>query len=97
MKREVPDGAVVKFTHRREYDDIPFVAKPQGGVTTCTLILPGGAEVFGHAQCNSKENFSKRIGRDVSLGRALKQAEQEHPELFKAKQEVEDERAIRSQ
>lgn len=95
MKREVPEGAVVKFQHRREKT---FKGKrlgelrtldAKGGTTSCVLILPGGVEIYGTAQCNSKENYNKRIGRDVSLGRALALAEKEHPELFtKQKQEV---------
>jgi len=87
-KRQVPEGAVVKFQHRRERSFKGTVLEAKGGVTSCVLILPGGVEVYGTAQCNSKENYSKRLGRDISLGRALAQAEKEHPELFKAKQEV---------
>jgi hypothetical protein len=93
-KRQLPEGAVVKFRHRRERSkpkgqvpemgELPTLAA-KGGVTSCVLILPGGVEIYGTAQCNSKENYSKRLGRDISLGRALAQAEKEHPELFKTK------------
>lgn len=44
---------------------------PRGGMTFCTVILPDGTEVHGTAECSHKDNFSKKIGRDISLGRAL--------------------------
>ena len=95
MKRQVPDGAVVKFHHRRVYDDrTVLVVEPRGGTTICRLEIPDEEAIEATARCNSKENYCKRIGRDVSLGRALLLAEKMYPDLFK--QEVKDERAVRS-
>lgn len=45
---------------------------PQGGTTTCRLVSEDGAVVAeGVAVCSRRDNYCKRLGRDVSLGRAL--------------------------
>jgi len=98
VKRELPEGAKVKFHHGRRVDGDwgTFFRKkenwgcwdperttdghrthtsdeisPYGGTTTCLITLPDGTEVSGAAACSNKDNFSKKIGRDISLGRAL--------------------------
>jgi hypothetical protein len=87
----VPDGAKVKYRHNREHvvrhvdgnmEPIPFPL-PRGGSTKCLLALPNGQEIVGEARCSTRDNYSKRLGRDISLGRALAQAERQYPELFK--------------
>lgn len=70
MKRELPEGARVKFRHERVLDDVAMV-KPRGGKTTATIVLSDGTEVTGESLCSKKDNYSKRLGRDISLGRAL--------------------------
>jgi hypothetical protein len=47
----------------------------RGGVTVCNLY--SGSERIGKgvAVCSPLDNFNKRIGRDISLGRALKNLE----------------------
>jgi len=50
---------------------------PQGGLTQVCVSLPNGKYYFGHAFCSNKDNFNKKIGRNIALGRALKIAEQE--------------------
>jgi hypothetical protein len=83
MKRRVPDGVKVKFFHNRSYEkDIPFVL-PRGGSTECKLILEDGEEIVAHARCSERDNYSKKLGRDISLGRALALAEKQRPELFR--------------
>ncbi len=70
MKRTLPEGARVKFRHERLYNDIA-IAKPRGGKTIATIVLPDGTEVTGESRCSKRDNYSKRLGRDISLGRAL--------------------------
>jgi len=43
------------------------------GSTECRITVPDNALAvsFGHAHCSIKDNFSRAIGRKVSLGRAL--------------------------
>lgn len=48
---------------------------PHGGRTTCKLTFPDGTEIWGVAECSGRDQYNKKIGRDISLGRALKQAE----------------------
>ena len=50
---------------------------PRGGHTTCQIKLPDGSEVVGVAECSQLDNYSKKIGRNISLGRALKRLETE--------------------
>lgn len=86
MKRELPEGSVVKFQHMRRYSRALPLAK--GGLTECRVILPNGEEVFGAARCRNTENYSKRLGRNISLGRALAHAAKDHPDLFKVEEKA---------
>lgn len=71
--KQLPDGAKVKFHHDRIYDDVVmFNVEPRGGQTECIIILPDGTEIKGKARCSKKDNYCKRIGRDIAFGRALK-------------------------
>lgn len=99
MKRELPEGARIKFGHGRRVDGDwgtffrrkdgrwgcwdpehttnghrTYSSKeisPQGGMTFCTITLTDGTEAHGRAECSVRDNYSKRIGRDIALGRAL--------------------------
>lgn len=59
---------------------------PYGGRTTCGITFADGSVVYGVAECSRRDNYCKKIGRDIALGRALKTAESKFPELFKAKE-----------
>lgn len=99
MKRAIPEGAVVKFTHARRVDGDWGVwhrkkegwgrwdpegttdglrthtsseISPFGGRTTCKITLADGVEAWGVAECSNRDNYNKKIGRDIALGRALK-------------------------
>ena len=48
---------------------------PHGGQTSCCITLADGTEVWGVAECSQLDNYSKKIGRDIALGRALKTLE----------------------
>jgi hypothetical protein len=52
-----------------------YTLLPRGGHTSCLLTFPDGKEVWGSAECSSLDNYSKKIGRDIALGRALKNIE----------------------
>ena len=46
----------------------------KGGLTVVVVYPPGRAySTMGVAECSKKDNFCKKIGRDIALGRALKQ------------------------
>lgn len=82
MKPTLPDGWRAKFDHRRVTrdgaeagaDTPPGEYSPQGGSTVVRVYDPDGelaAEVA--TRIHPRDNFCKRIGRDVSLGRAIRQ------------------------
>jgi hypothetical protein len=82
---KVPEGYSVKFTHRRfhrsahpgKFDDHPVLSE-KGGWTTARLIGPDGLVVLAEtAYCHPSDNYNKRIGRAVSLGRALRRARED--------------------
>jgi len=78
MKRQLPEGTRVKFRHDRKYDTYALVL-PRGGKTTAIVIFPDGTEIVGTAECSKKDNYSKKLGRDISLGRALATLERRTP------------------
>ena len=78
MRPTPPPGYRVVYRHLRDRvetrDGTREVLSPHGG-TTIALLYRGDAEIpsaRGFAFCNETDNFSKRIGRDIALGRALK-------------------------
>lgn len=82
MKRTIPDGAAVKFTHGRHVEGTvgpwyrgkegwPAELQPRGGHTIAKVVLADGSEIVGEAHCSARDNYSKKIGRDIALGRAL--------------------------
>lgn len=69
MKPSLPEGYQARFNHIRIDDS------PRGGATFCSVLDADDHVVArGSAFCNAKDNFNKRIGRDIALGRALKKA-----------------------
>lgn len=57
----------------RELREQGYAISPVGGVTVCNIVNEAGESVAGGvAKCCDRDNFNKRIGRDISLGRALK-------------------------
>jgi len=71
-------GWKVRVMHRRNHDtirtidgDYPEVSN-FGGSTTIELTTPDGSiTTIGKAICSDKENFNRRIGNSIALGRAL--------------------------
>jgi hypothetical protein len=41
----------------------------KGGITFCYEFLPDGKVRASRAQCSTKENYCRRIGRDIARGR----------------------------
>lgn len=56
------------FRNRNEKGEIESC----GGVTVA-VVLFGGASRWGVARCSSRDNFSKKLGRVISEGRATSQ------------------------
>lgn len=83
MIRELPDGLEAKFHHKHGVTrDAPLRALTgeeiiRGHSTRCEirrLREDGEYETVAvaYAYCNPKDQFEKRLGRMISLGRALK-------------------------
>ena len=48
---------------------------PRGGLTVVDIILDDGRTYTGTATCSMRDNYNKRIGRAIAIGRALKDME----------------------
>lgn len=86
MLREIPEGVTPVYEHCRNYvlastQSQNVGISPRGGTTICRLIEKtyDGLGVHdekvvavGEANCSDDDQYVKKIGRDISLGRALK-------------------------
>ncbi len=89
MIPELPTGARVKITHFRMCSDCEAIHPaglyrrdgltdrmlPKGGETRAELELVDGRRFHGKARCSNLDNFSRKRGRDIAIGRALKGAQ----------------------
>jgi len=62
-------GYKVRVLHFRNKNNDTFLEK--GGKTIVQIKTPSGQEFEGKAVCSEKDNYNKRIGLQVALGRAL--------------------------
>lgn len=59
--------------------DVPHLKPlPTGGQTVAELHLNDGRIITGIANCSKSDNFSRKIGRNIAIGRALAQLESEN-------------------
>ena len=75
-------GYKVRVLHNRLYNgkykwqratkitDYPIDADPKGGSTTIIIDSPDGKHFEGHAVCSKIENYNKRLGVRIALGRS---------------------------
>lgn len=74
MTRSVPNGYHVEYTHVRPplYDHDNCYA-PRGGKTFAYLYRDSDDALVavGEARCSPLDNYNKRLGRTIALGRAL--------------------------
>jgi len=87
----VPKGAKVEVLHYRKwqdpdygftyFSDIPLskddVLLPRGGKTEAIIYKKKNKRVLAHtlARCSERDNYNKKLGRMIAVGRALKQLE----------------------
>lgn len=62
-------GYKVRVLHFRNIFDNKSLEK--GGKTVIQIRTPDGQEIEGQAVCSDKDNYNKRIGIQIALGRAL--------------------------
>ena len=79
-------GGKFKCTHQSEHN---------GRKQTIVLIKVNSKYYKGNAQCNRKDIFSKKFGRAIALGRAMKACKENRstdvksiPEIFRFKEDV---------
>lgn len=48
----------------------PFYPDAKGGSTTLIIDSPSGKHFEGHAVCSKKENYNKKMGVRIALGRS---------------------------
>lgn len=88
MNRELPEGYTVRYKHFHGparhappwclSDADRWGTVVLGHSTTAVIFDPEGrAMAGGLAMCRPEDQFSKRLGRTIALGRALKQLERE--------------------
>ena len=73
-------GYDVEVKHDRMYDqrwdnrrrNYLNAISPKGGVTKVTVVDTAGIEYYGLAECSPKDNFNRKLGVRIALGRALK-------------------------
>lgn len=57
----------------RRHEKRSWIPSCKGGYTVATIELSDGRRFVGEANCSLKENYNRKKGRNIALGRALKQ------------------------
>lgn len=77
IKQLRQSGWKVRVMHKRNYDmankldgSYPVVSN-FGGTTTIEVTSPEGLSASGTAICSIQDNFNRRVGNSIALGRAL--------------------------
>jgi hypothetical protein len=75
-------GYKVRVMHSRRYDTKHKVSgtvlelAARGGSTTIELTTPDKQlTVFGKSVCSIEDNFNRKVGNSIAIGRALKELE----------------------
>lgn len=66
-------GYRVRVMHGRMFN--PFGVSPKGGSTVVEIMSPEGVTAKGKAECSKEDNYCRKVGVAISLGRALKELE----------------------
>jgi hypothetical protein len=72
------DGYKVRVLHSRIFKSIILPQlSPTGGETIIQITTPDGKiTVEGRAICSDKDNFNRKTGNFIALGRAMKQIQE---------------------
>lgn len=63
-------GYKIRVHHHRKVCAAGINAR--GGKTVVEVTTPDGTTLVGMSRCSRKENFKKRMGVQIALGRAMK-------------------------
>lgn len=64
------NGYKVRVHHHRKV--VTSAVAARGGKTVVEVTTPDGVTFVGISRCSRKENFNKKMGVRIALGRALK-------------------------
>ena len=63
-------GYKIRVHHHRKLNTEGINAR--GGKTVVEVTTPDGTTLVGMSRCSRRENFNKRMGVRIALGRAMK-------------------------
>lgn len=67
------NGYKVRVMHSRVYEKPDYVLQAKGGITEIEITTPDKlVTVKGISKCSDLDCFSRKIGNNIALGRALK-------------------------
>ena len=77
IKQLRQSGWKIRVIHKRHYDTVdkidgryPVISN-FGGTTVIEVTSPEGLSASGTAICSIEDNFNRRVGNSIALGRAL--------------------------
>ena len=70
IKQLRQSGYKVRVHHKREL--VGESLSPLGGATKVEITTPDGKNLVGEAFCSKKDNYNKKVGAAIAIGRALK-------------------------
>lgn len=70
-------GHKVRVLHTRNYKKVQRISgvfeelSANGGLTRIEITTPFGEDVHGEAVCSQEDNWNRKLGNSIALGRAL--------------------------
>jgi hypothetical protein len=70
-------GYKVRVLHTRNYKKVLKICgifeelSAKGGLTRIEITTPSGEDVWGEAVCSKEDNWDRKLGISIALGRAL--------------------------
>lgn len=78
--KELEDQGYTVFVEHWRYADKEGNLLPRGGATYVDIYWGSDPVGFGEAHCHKDDNYNKRLGLTIALGRAIK--DQRHPAII---------------
>lgn len=64
------NGYKIKVLHYRRGNPLNNYKGPKGGRTKVIIDSPNGEHFEGEAKCSNKDNYNKKLGVRIALGRS---------------------------
>jgi hypothetical protein len=59
----------IQFIHRRKFNLFDLQPSSRGGLTVAYQEVKPGLIEYSIARCSTRDNFNKKMGRDIATGR----------------------------